>query len=254
VPALAAFKPIEATTPGSNFEETTPKIGKAFYFGDGEVLGTSKNDPRSREPVEFVMPFRSVFYLRVIPTKPLDRPLPMDMLLNNTGRYGAFGNGVGNYIRENGHGIAILNPAGNTLNIDSLTQYFRNGEIWGINADILRQGERGEQKWLLSMSIERTIIESLNLYFEFLRDVSKIGPPYTVEVGLHGVKGHLLIISGATFSSAGKGFENSFELRRVLHNTELKTQDKFLLEFFEMMYDQTGHPRPHKLYGFPPDR
>jgi hypothetical protein len=178
----------------------------------------------------------------------------MDMLFNNTARYGAFGNGVGNYIRENEYGVAILNPAGNTTNIDSLTQYFRNGEIWGINADILRQGERGEQRWLLSMSIERTIIESLNLYFEFMRDVSKIEPPYTVEVGLHGVRGHLLIVSRTTLSSAGKVFENSFELRRVLHNTELKIQDKCLLQFFEMMHDQTGHPRPHKLYGFPPDR
>jgi len=76
-----------------------------------------------------LMPFRSVFYLRVIPTKPLVRPLPMDMLFNNTARYGAFGSGIGNYIRENEYGIAILNPAGDTTNIDSLTQYFRNGEI-----------------------------------------------------------------------------------------------------------------------------
>jgi hypothetical protein len=254
VPALAAFKPVEAPAASSTFKETPPKIGKAFYFGDGEVLGKSKHNAASPDPVEFVMPFRSVFYMRVIPTKPLDRPLPMDMLFNNTARYGAFGSGVGNYIRENEYGIAILNPAGNTTNIDSMTQYFRNGEIWGINVDVLRQGERGEQLWLISHGVEHTFAESLNLYFEFLRDVSKIAPPYVVEAGMCGVKGRLLVNSGTTLGSAGKVFEDSFELRRVLHNTDLATQDKFLLEFFELMHNQTGHPRPHKLYGFPPDR
>ncbi len=114
-----------------------------MFFGDGEVLARSKHDN-----AEFVMPFRSVFYLRVIPTKLLVRPLPVDLLLNRAGRYGAVGSNVGVYIHENDHGVIVLNPAGNTVNIDSLTQYFRNGEIWGVNADVLRQGERGQERWL----------------------------------------------------------------------------------------------------------
>jgi len=198
VAALGAFKPVEAPAAAPTFKEMSPQIGKAFFFREGEVLGRNKRDKS-----EFAMPFRSVLYLRVIPTKPLSRPLPLDMLFNNCARYGAFGCGVESHIRENDHGLAIFNPAGNTLNIDSISQYFRNGEIWGINADILRQGERGEQLWLLSQSIEHNAAESLNLYFEFLRDVSKIEPPYRVEVGLHGVKGRMFVIGGATIGSSG---------------------------------------------------
>jgi hypothetical protein len=253
VEAFGAFKPIDAPAARSTFKENQPKIGKAFFFGDGEVLGRSKLDS-----IEHVMPFRSVLYLRIIPTKPLVRPLPLDLPLMNGARYGAFGSNVGTYIRENDYGVVIISPAGDTPNIDSLTQYLRNGEIWGINADILRQGERGQDQWLLSRSVEHNTAESLNLYFEFLRDVSKIEPPYTVEAGLHGVRGRSLVNTGMVMTNTSvrqaKVFEDHFEIRRVLHKTDLATQDKFLLEFFELMHGQTGHPRPANLYGFPPDR
>jgi hypothetical protein len=95
VEALSAFKPAETTALAPAFPETPPKIGKAFFFGDGEVLGRSEHDD-----VEFVMPFRSVFYLRVIPVKPPARPLPLELLLTRAGRYGAFGSNVGVYIRS----------------------------------------------------------------------------------------------------------------------------------------------------------
>jgi hypothetical protein len=148
VEALGAFKPVEAAPTSSSFKETQPKIGKGFFFGDGEVLGRSEHDK-----AEFVMPFRSVFCLRLIPVKPQARPLPLDLLLERAGRYGAFGSNVGVYTWENDYGVIVINPAGNTANIDSLTQYFRNGEIWGINADVLRQGERGQERWLLSHGV-----------------------------------------------------------------------------------------------------
>jgi hypothetical protein len=213
--ALGAFKPVAAAAPPPAFQETPAKIGKAFFFGDGEIWAHSKHDK-----AEFVMPFRSVFYLRVIPTKPLVRPLPLDLLLERARRYGAFGSNVGVYIRENDYGVIIINPAGSTANIDSLTQYFRNGEVWGINADVLRQGEHGQERWLISHGVEHNTAESLNLYFEFLRDVSKIVPPYTVEAGLHGVKGRNLVNTGAVIRNA-KVFEDNFWLRRVLHSADL---------------------------------
>ena len=100
VEALGAFKPVEAAPTSSAFKETQPKIGKGFFFGDGEVLGRSKHDK-----AEFVMLFRSVLYLRLIPVKPLARPLPLDLLLESAGRYGAFGSNVGVYARENDYGV-----------------------------------------------------------------------------------------------------------------------------------------------------
>jgi hypothetical protein len=254
--AIGAFKPVEPTFQASAFKETEPKIGKAFYFGDSEVLGKNR-DGRMR----FAMTFRSVFYLRVIPTQPLVRPLPLDILRAQGLQYGVFGYDRGDdpYIRENDYGVIVFDPASTVTNIDdltlidSLTQYFRNGEIWGINAYACQRGNDDHESLVSSENIEFITIQSLKRYLDFFNDVSEIKPPYTVEAGLHGVKGKNLVISGAPLRNA-KIFEDRFELRRVLHSTDRATQDKFLLEFFEQMHDQTGHPRPQKLYGFPPDR
>jgi hypothetical protein len=96
------------------------------------------------------------------------------------------------------------------------------------------------------------MIEGLTSYLAFLQNISKIPPPYMVEAGLHGVKGRILVNDGSVLRNA-KVYED-FELRRMLHSIDKPTQVRFLVDFFEMMHGQTGHPRPHKLYGFPPDR
>jgi hypothetical protein len=62
------------------FPEAQPKIGKAFYFADGEVLFRVE-----QLATNFVMPFRSVFYLRVIPRTALDGHLDIHMLRQTAG-------------------------------------------------------------------------------------------------------------------------------------------------------------------------
>lgn len=146
-----------------------------------------------------------------------------------------------------------FNAPGETGNICSLTQYFRNGEIWGVNAEQFEIDEQEAEQQISSQNVELTIMGSLNSYLEFQRDVNKIKPPYTVEAGLYGVKGWILIHPDLTFRRDAKFHPNSFELRRVLNSADLDVQRKFLIEFFELMHKQTGYPRPQKLYGFPPD-
>lgn len=247
VEALRPFVATGATPDAPAFKEHQPRIGSAFFFGDGQVLGRNKSDN-----IEWVMPFRSVFYLRVMPTRPLVRPLPLDLLLQNAGRFGAFGDG-GAIVRENEYGVAVINPAGNTSNVDSLTQYFRSGEIWGINAYVLREGDQGDRKWLPSHGLEHYTAESLHFYLQFLQSVAGIDPPFTVEAGLHGIKGLNLVHSGFQIRNA-KMSEDSWTFRRVLQNTDLATQDKYLLEYYERVHDLSGHARPDRLYGFPPNR
>jgi hypothetical protein len=121
-----------------------------------------------------------------------------------------------------------------TLLFDQDTSFDSHHYAFHVSDGESRQGGApgGDQQWLISVSAERTIIESLNLYFEFMREFSKVAPPYTVEVGLHGVRGRLLVIHGATIGSSGKVFEDGFELRRVLHNTDLKTLPASLTRWY----------------------
>jgi hypothetical protein len=83
--------------------------------------------------------------------------------------------------------VIVGTPAGNTANFDALLEYFRTGEIWGINAESLRQGEQGRNKYLYTYHLEEMLIARLRSAMRFHQEVSGIGPPFWVEVGAVGV-------------------------------------------------------------------
>jgi hypothetical protein len=142
VDALREYVPKPVVVP---FESMKPKIGQGIYFDDGEVLG---EDTGLSEKTKWVMPFRKVLWLRLSPGTSLPHPLPIDVLTGNVGRFGPFGIPQGyERVRVNNYGVGCFTPAGNTNNIDAISQYTRDGEIWGINADYLRQGEMGQTSW-----------------------------------------------------------------------------------------------------------
>ncbi|WP_128089424.1 hypothetical protein [Bradyrhizobium viridifuturi] len=249
--ALQAYSPSPVLTP---FAELPPKIGKGLFFASGEVLGANKND---RDHAAYTMPFRSVMWLRVIPTKPLPMPLSLQTLLTNVGRFGPFGMPAGlEPIRQNAYGVAFFTPAGSTARIDNLSQYTRDGEIWGVNADILRQGERGDSKLIFSLPMENLFVTQLDLYLQFMGQVSNVEPPVEVEAGIEGIAGRRIIHNGQAFVM-GSGFAGAgdpMHQDRLMHRARLRTfdrheQQRVLIEFFRKVNANTGIERPAGLYG-----
>lgn len=240
--ALHPFKPTEPTP--LEFQEAQPCIGTATFFSEDEVL--AKSNIPDHPNLAHKMSSQRVLYLRIIPSRELPRPLPVSMLRDNALRFGAFGECEQAMIRENDFGVITFCPTWE-LSIGSLTQYFRNGEVWGINADVFSEGT---EVLLGSRLAEGTFADSLLFYTQFLETIADVQPPFTVEAGLHGVKGAILCIDGAPFRNA-KFAKDAFHLRRTLADTSKSARDQFLIDFFKLMHDQTGHPRPDGLYGFP---
>ena len=150
--ALRQYVPKPVQMP---FPEMKPQIGQGIYFKDRRALGEDKN---SGDKGKFELPFRSVMWLRVIPCAKLEMPLSLQVLMNNVGRFGTFGEPIGGErVRENDYGVCFFTPAGLTENIDSITQYTRDCEIWGINADILRQGEQGSLLIIPTFAMENLL-------------------------------------------------------------------------------------------------
>jgi hypothetical protein len=232
-----------AEVPADAFLAAPAKVGQGIFFDDGEALGYHRQEKQN-----FVMPFRNIAWLRVIPKE--RHILAVELLRNSVARFGAFGP-AGAYIMENAYGVAFLEQAGATWNIDNLSQYFRSGEVWGINADILRQGERPDGPWVLSLPLENLFITSLGLYLDFMAQIAKIGPPYKVEAGIEGIKGWKLVHNGVPVGAGGHGtmYENRVVHQAVLNATDPTTQHGFLMAFFEKLNANTGHPRPKGLYG-----
>jgi hypothetical protein len=142
--------------------------------------------------------------------------------------------------------MSTLNPR--DLSIDHMTQYFRNGEIWGINADVIRQGERTDENWVPARAIEDTMITSLTVYCEYLALHSKVPPPITVEAGIVGVRNRRLVYE-TTLAQLSKMYEDEVIYRATLPDFDPATLDAFLREFLRRVHDNSGVPRPSNLYG-----
>ena len=56
---------------------------------------------------------------------------------------GAHSEGTELLIRQNDYGVAFFMVADGKSDIDAISQYSRDGENWGVNANILRQGKIG---------------------------------------------------------------------------------------------------------------
>jgi len=232
------------------FSETKPQIGKALFFTEGETLSVQRNNPISNgQPLNFHFPHRSLMYLRMIPKEALQRPLTIEAILGTMGRYGTFGPPVGALMQENVYGAAMSTLNMRDLTIDHMTQYFRNGEIWGINADVIRRGEREDENWVPARPVEDTMITTLTLYCEYMQLHSKVKPPITVEAGIVGVKNRRLVYDAVILSQLSKMYDDEVIYRATLPDFEPATRDQFLREFFKRVHDNSGVPRPTGLHG-----
>jgi hypothetical protein len=244
VEALSEYVPRPVPVP---FDAMKPKIGRGIYFDDGEILAENKRDA---DKTKFYMPFRKVMWLRVIPSAALPMPLDIQTLMQNIGSFRPFGLPVGmECVRQNGYGAAYFSAAGNTNNIDNITQHTRDGEIWGVNADILRQGERGEYQYVFSLPMENLFITSLTLYVDFLQRVSNVPAPVQIEAGIEGIKGRTMAHNGSVLGTGGVMHRDSVTHSDVLRSFDKAEQDRALLDFFRKVYANTGVPRPAGFYG-----
>lgn len=236
----------EPQLPAAPFPETPPQIGTAFYFKSAENLGFCNQIGE-----HMFMPFRDVLYMRLIPTAPLKRPVTEKAMLSNASKYGAMGNPGGVIPIVNQYGTMCFSPAGATNNIEALTQYFPNGEVWAINADVMRQGNRGNDKWYLVTAAEQAFMNALNAGIHYLTNVAMAEMPIKVIAGVVGMKGRTIAVNNAVVGTYGKMMTDSVELTMILRDGSREAQDQYLLQLYEKIFDQSGHARPQGLNGFP---
>jgi hypothetical protein len=233
------------------FPERQHAGSAAFFFPAHQPLGSDK----SRDDItDYTLEHAPAFYLRLIPHVELPRPLQLTHLLKNVQKLGTFSMVQGGFPRENEEGVAFLNPRGNDGSLDSASQAFRNGELWGVNTTVLRQGMRLETKWVYPQVIEMVFRLSLAAYVRFMRDICGSKPPYTVEGGIIGVKNWDLYV---TYDhGAGENFGpmvGDVQLRQTLLNDTDEEQERVLLKLFQKIFDQSGGERPLYYNGFPRD-
>jgi hypothetical protein len=173
------------------------------------------------------------------------------LLTDNIGRFGPFGQPQGlEGARVNNYGVCYYSPAGATNNIEALAQYTRDGEIWGVHADFLRQGARGPQKYVMALPIENIFITQLSLFVQFMKEISRVPLPINAEAGIEGIAGWKIAHNGYAINrSAPTMHKDSVVHSGALPSFDKAEQDRFLMEFFNKLNENSGVPRPQGLYG-----
>ena len=231
------------------FEGTPPKIPPGLFFENDETLGVIRNNPTLQgKELALTFPARSYLYLRVIPAEPLAIPLNEQMLQHTIGKYSSFGGGLG-LIQPNAYGYGMSDVNGPNGTIDFMTQYFRNGEIWGINGEVIRRGNRNDENWLEAMLVEDMLLVCLELYGEFATICSKIKFPVKVEAGLVGVKGRRLVYQGGVLSGLGTMDQPNVIYTATTRELGRPQVMEFVKNFAIKMHNNSGVPRPAGLFS-----
>jgi hypothetical protein len=236
-------KPVE--TVKDEFERMPAIRPPAFWFAKRQSLGAR------RDNASYAMPFESVLFIRLIPTDPKQKLISHDLAGRMASTYGSF-EVMGNlYILRNEDGAAMCELAGNTQNVDSIAQYFNNGEIWGMNANIIRHGERGQFQYLIMPQVEEVFRKQLPRFIECMLKEGGVKLPIRIIGGVAGVKGRRLAWSGTSESGYSRMIKDNVEYERVLNGAEKPAIDEYLLGLFEAIFEASGKPRPDKFEGFP---
>ncbi|MCC8954398.1 hypothetical protein H8B02_13345 [Bradyrhizobium sp. Pear77] len=245
VTALKGFIDQPESEEVSAAPEVPQGLGVPFYFQNAEKLGHC-----NRLEGEVEMPFRDVLYMRLIPTIEPKRPVPEALMLKHAHRFGAMGSPGPNIPITNQYGAMCFAPAGDTRNVDALTQYFHSGEVWSINADLMRQGINGQSRVYLVQPVEDAFIATLENGLEYMREFAGIQLPIKVVAGVAGMKGRTLGVSGAVIGAYGKMTKDHVEHTMILKDDSHDAQDIYLLQLFNKIFDQSGYARPHNLNPF----
>ena len=131
----------------------------------------------------------------------------------------------------------------------ALTQGFETGELWGLNGIIIGKHQfrfEKEPTWVIpAITFEKLFVRALRNYVGVLNIVLKIGPPYTVELGLVGIDDVHITIPGIHGSGEVKGpiLQKQISRRYSLDDTNDASVMALLRAFFADVYDLAAFSR-----------
>jgi hypothetical protein len=227
----------------TGYERIQPVRPPAFWFAEGQSVGTRRDDRR------YTMPFERVLFLRLIPTiEP--KLISHEKAGQMASKYQSFDDMGNLYMLRNDDGAAMCELF-DEVDVESIAQYFCTGEIWGLNAVILKIGEMRRRNYIDIAKVENLFRKKLP---DFIRAITEDGGsklPITVVGGITGVKGWSILFGGVTESGYSQMIRNDVVYERALNTVDQPAIDEYLLGLFEAIFDASGRSRPEGFNRFP---
>ena len=230
------------------FVPMPPGVNAGVWFQAGAVLGRSGDTRFGDVVTNHVISVSPVFYLRLIPSKPIPRPLTRTELRQLAHHLPFFSMTGGMYVLENEWGAANVEPYGGGEPISSIAQLFLNGEVWAINRILVSRFRDDE---LFSYAAMETILKSvLPSYLDVMAREVGVVLPVTAEIGFIGVRSYRMLLGD--HESVGPIHADPKPVRALLNAATPAARDTLLLRLFEQMFfELVQERRPENFRGFP---
>jgi hypothetical protein len=227
-----------AATATQAFPEMPATSNPAFFFDRAEVFARVGEPGVDEIAYQFTEPH--AFYLRLIPQRD-PKFKYADLAAGLEGKiFDTLSMTLGGLLDRNRYGIVSYNPRGGQSNrLRSLSQAFRNGEIWGVSSEFY--AEYQGRAIIPIVSVERVYTRVLANYALLAEDAFGLSGPFTVEFGATGLRdmwigtGHRGVI--------GPIHDDKVVVRRALNSTSPAVQAKAIDDFLDELFDLAGEDR-----------
>lgn len=198
---VVALEPFLAMAgPGqAQFERTPQGQNRALFADRGEVIARYGTDLKrflghgeEDDAQEYTFDEETVFYLRLIPTKPLPAPIrriDLDQLMQQRLAYLPTRNAGAPLTDRNRFGAIGYEPHGTSPTPTAFTQLFQNGEIWGASKEVFVRVPLGS---LIQMPNVPTLAKQTLDSWIALAVQQGVEFPIEIEIGLIGIEGFVL--------------------------------------------------------------
>jgi hypothetical protein len=252
-----ALKPIIETgilRPKENtITEVHPMWKSSSFLKDREIVATAyyPSEPDKRRQIFWFSGPQA--FLRIIPTRSSLSwtPFQLEQLIRSGSLTSMGDEGNAQWLLRNNRGAVYVScedsgKPGTYLKALSLTQVFKNGEIWGIEGYSLREkdtiSEGKEQiKYIAAGYIENLFAKILQNYLNWARLHLKLELPLKYIAGLSGIEGYSITINSSTID--GYCVDDEVINRGEITDYNVNIAD-ILIPFFNNIYESCGCTRP----------
>jgi hypothetical protein len=210
------FQPVQSKWKSSSFFDNNEKVARHTSLGPDIIW---INGPQA--------------FLRLIPTSPIIEKTPLELeKLIQLHSLMPMGTGPGGYwIERNKYGALTCSTQEQQANM--LTQVFRNGEIWGLNAYAFRE----DRKYIASGYTEKIFEKVIQNYLSFANSALELSLPLRFIAGLSGVEDFQITIN--SHDIAGNCVDDEVILEGKIDSYSVSTHE-LLVPFFKRIWEACG--------------
>lgn len=244
---------LEGKNPGKKHDPTPSTINAASYWRDGDLLVQARVARHVDELIKLgYEKDQPLCYLRIWPDTPLDELSGAEIADLDLSRIDPLLNRARETSSDRNRYGAITYGGREGAELIASTQLFKNREIWGIDAFVLRPREDYESDYLATGAYESGMIRSLRTYVNVAFE--KLGYPDVVhvEAGMVNIDGFKLMMPREYFDHFWGPMYDDFSVVATIDKNEPETITAALVKILEAVFDAAGHQRPTNYNNFPP--